>query len=431
MKTTEPQKILSVSALARVEGEGGLFIKMDNGKVTSCELKIFEAPRFFESLLIGRNFHEPPDITSRICGICPVAYLISSIAAIEDACQVQIPEYIWNLRRLLYCGEWIESHSLHVFFLHAPGFLGYPSLMEMAKDFPKEAAWALQMKKAGNTLIQKIGGREIHPVNVRIGGFYSFPKKLELRSLLDILKRGLDYSLLALQWIGLKCNFPDFKRNYIYVGLKHPKQYPIERGIICCGDSQFDAKEFEKNFIEEQTTYSNALRWKATDSRSCLAGPLARYHLNYSLLPTFLQEKLKEIGLEYPCHNPFQSILVRLAEIAYAFYEAIRLIEDYEPFSPSFIPFDPNPQTGYGISEAPRGLLYHKYELDDKGSIRKAKIVPPTCFNLASAEDDLKTWIETHSEDSIERMTLDCEQIVRNYDPCISCATHFLKLHFW
>ncbi|QDQ43304.1 nickel-dependent hydrogenase large subunit [Methylacidiphilum kamchatkense] len=240
----------------------------------------------------------------------------------------------------------------------------------------------------------------------------------------------MDHSLLALQWIGLKFNFPDFKRNYTYVGLKHPKQYPIERGIISCEDSQFDAKEFEKNFIEEQTTYSNALRWKATNSRSCLAGPLARYHLNYSLFPAFLKEKLKEIDLEYPCHNPFQSILVRLAEIAYAFYEAIRLIEDYEPFSPSFIPFDPNPQTGYGISEAPRGLLYHKYELDDKGSIKKAKIVPPTCFNLASAEDDLKKWIETHSEDSIERLTLDCEQIVRNYDPCISCATHFLKLHF-
>ncbi|QSR87966.1 Ni/Fe hydrogenase subunit alpha [Methylacidiphilum caldifontis] len=431
MKAESKQPVhLSVSALSRVEGEGGLWIKIENGKVLRTELRIFEAPRFFESFLIGRHFYEPPDITARICGICPVAYQISSTAAIENSVGLTVPECIWQLRRLLYCGEWIESHGLHVFFLHAPGFLGYPSLMDMAKDYPKEVSWGLQIKKAGNALIRAIAGREIHPINVRVGGFYHVPEKKELESLLDSLKKGLDYSLQAIKWIGSVCSFPSFKKEYTFVALKNDSCYPIERGRLYCGEQALALEEFESYFTEEQTDYSHALRWLDSHAKPCVAGPLARFNLNYHPLPTFIKDILKETPLEYPCMNPFQSILVRLVEIAYAFDEAIKLIDKYEPPEPCYLPLEPCAAVGYGISEAPRGLLYHRYLMDDKGLIRGAKIVPPTCFNLASAEEDIKNWIESHLNDTAEKLTADCEQLVRNYDPCISCATHFLKLKF-
>ncbi|QSR85914.1 nickel-dependent hydrogenase large subunit [Candidatus Methylacidiphilum infernorum] len=422
---------LSISALSRVEGEGGISIEVEKGKVKSCKLHIFEAPRFFESFLIGRHFYEPPDITARICGICPVAYQVSSTAAIEKGCNVFIPENLWQLRRLLYCGEWIESHSLHVFFLHAPGFLRYPSLMEMAKDYPTEVGWGLQMKKAGNALIRALGGREIHPVNVRVGGFYSLPEKKELKKLLDPLKKGLDNTLAALKWMGSTFSFPPFQRAYRFVALRNDASYPIERGKLYCGQQPVPIEQFENFFKEEQTDYSNALRWLGNDSTPCVAGPLARFNLNYYLLPPFLRDILKQTTLNYPCLNPFQSILVRLVEVAYAFDEAIRLIETYEPGGePCCIDFKPCASLGQGISEAPRGILYHRYHVDEQGIITGAKIVPPTCFNLVSAEEDLKAWIESHPHDSIENLSADCEQIVRNYDPCISCATHLIKLTF-
>src|SRR6266516_7176392 len=193
-------KKIQVDPLARVEGEGVLYVKIRAGKLEDIKFKIIEPPRFFEALLRGRMYNEAPDITARICGICPVAYQMSTVHALENACGVVVDGQLRALRRLLYCGEWIASHVLHIFLLHAPDFLGYPDAMHMAQDYPKLVERAFQLKKAGNAIVKLIGGREIHPVSVRVGGFYRVPTKQELASLVDTLKWARDAALETVSW---------------------------------------------------------------------------------------------------------------------------------------------------------------------------------------------------------------------------------------
>src|SRR3954469_11376072 len=217
--------------LARVEGEGAMNVRIRDGLVEEVQLRIYEPPRFFEAFLRGRKFTEVPDITARICGICPVAYQMSSIAAIEDACGVTVPEPVRALRRLLYCGEWVESHGLHVFMLHGPDFLGYTSGFEMARDHPDLVNSALALKKAGNELMRVVGGREIHPVNVRVGGFYRAPTRRELAPVVEQLERAREFAVEAVAWTAsLPC--PDFDEEFEFVALRGDGLYPIERGRL-------------------------------------------------------------------------------------------------------------------------------------------------------------------------------------------------------
>src|SRR5579863_1565942 len=186
------RKTINVDYLARVEGEGGVKITFDGQTVRNVELRIFEPPRFFEAFLRGRAYSEAPDITARICGICPVAYQMSAVHAMENAFGVTVDGPLRDLRRLLYCGEWIESHVLHIYMLHAPDFLGYPGAVEMAKDHGDLVRQGLELKKIGNEILELLGGRAIHPVNVRVGGFYRLPSRRELRTLVEPLQRARD-----------------------------------------------------------------------------------------------------------------------------------------------------------------------------------------------------------------------------------------------
>ena len=225
------ERKLRSGPLARVEGEGSLHVRLRDGRVEDVRLEIFEPPRFFEAFLRGRAFTEVPDITARICGICPVAYQMSSIAAMEDVCGVEVPEPVRALRRLLYCGEWIESHALHVFFLHGPDFLGYDSAFAMARDHRGIVERALQLKKAGNALMRVVGGREIHPVNVRVGGFYRAPTHGELAPVIEELEVAREFALESVAWTaGLPC--PDLEEDFEFVALRAPGTYAIESGRL-------------------------------------------------------------------------------------------------------------------------------------------------------------------------------------------------------
>jgi sulfhydrogenase subunit alpha len=199
---TAKTRTIRVDYLARVEGEGALQVKIRGDTVTDVQLKIFEPPRFFEALLRGRAFTEAPDITARICGICPIAYQMSAVHAMEDALGVSVGGQLRALRRLLYCGEWIESHALHVYLLHAPDFLGYPDAIRMAKDHGDAVQRGLQLKKAGNEIVTLLGGREIHPISVRVGGFYRVPSKSELRPLAERLKGARDAAWDTVSWVA-------------------------------------------------------------------------------------------------------------------------------------------------------------------------------------------------------------------------------------
>ena len=424
----QPTRTIKVDILARVEGEGALYVKLKGDQVQEVKLKIYEPPRFFEALLRGRNFAEAPDITARICGICPIAYQMSAVHAMEDACGVKVDGQLRELRRLIYCGEWIESHTLHVYMLHAPDFLGYQDAMQMAKDHPGVVQRGLQLKKTGNAIVTLLGGREIHPVNVRVGGFYKLPSRSELSDLAERLKWARDAALETVRWVA-GMPFPDFERDYIFVALRHPHEYPFNDGqLVSNGGLAIPISEYEANFTEEHVQHSNALHSVLKPQGAYFVGPLARYSLNFDRLSPLAQEAAREAGLALVCRNPFKSIIVRSVEIVYACDEALRIIEQYERPEKPAIEIHPRAATGYGCTEAPRGILYHRYRLDEQGAILEAKIVPPTSQNQKTIEQDLGQFVSKFLNLSEEDLRWQCEQAVRNYDPCISCATHFLRL---
>lgn len=421
-------RTVKVDYLARVEGEGALRIRIKNNEVADVKLKIFEPPRFFEAFLRGRQFSEVPDITARICGICPVAYQMSSVHALEQILGIQVKGPLRELRRLLYCGEWIESHTLHVYMLHAPDFLGYEDAIQMAKDHADVVKRGLRLKKIGNQIVHLVGGREIHPINVRVGGFYRVPTKKELAVLKDDLLWARDAALETVRWVS-GFHFPDFNRDYEFVALRHESEYPFNEGRLVSNKGlNIAVEQYDQHFAEEHVEHSNALHSILKERGAYFVGPLARYSLNHDLLTPLARDAAKNAGLGAVCTNPFQSIIVRAVETVYACDEALRIVGSYEMPDTPHIEFSVQAGTGFGCTEAPRGILYHRYSIDRVGTVTDAKIVPPTSQNQKTIEDDLWKYATQHISLSDEKLQWQCEQAIRNYDPCISCATHFLKL---
>lgn len=421
-------RTIKVDCLARVEGEGALLVKMKGDRVTDVKLKIFEPPRMFEAFLRGRHYSEVPDIVARICGICPIAYQMSAVHAMERAFGLAVDPSIRRLRRLFYCGEWIESHALHVFMLHAPDFLGYPDAIEMARDHRAVVEQGLRLKKIGNHIVSTMGGREIHPISAAVGGFYRVPARSELLALAEDLRWALDTSVAAVRWVAA-LDYPAFEQAYEFVALSHPDEYPFNEGrVVSNRGLDIDTSEYEQHFVEQHVAHSNALHSVLRGRGSYLVGPLARFNLNFDRLPSIAQEAAREAGLTLPCLNPFRSIVVRAVEMVFACWEALRIIEEYEPPAEPKKPPDVRAATGCAATEAPRGILYHRYEIDEAGLIRLAKIVPPTSQNQKRMEDDLWSFVPQLATRPTDEVTWKCEQAVRNYDPCISCATHFLRL---
>lgn len=420
-------KTLKVDYLARVEGEGGLYIRVKDGEVAEVKFKIFEPPRFFEALLRGRSYTEAPDITARICGICPVAYQMSAVHAVERAFGVTVGGQLRALRRLIYCGEWIESHALHVFLLHAPDFLGYEDAIQMAKDHPAVVERGLQLKKTGNEIVAAVGGREIHPINVRVGGFYRAPDKRDLTPLADRLKWAIEAAAETVRWVAA-FPFPDFERDYTFVALRHPEEYPLNEGRLVSNKGlDISVEQYDDYFAEEHIPYSNALHSILKDGGEYFVGPLARYNLNFDRLSPLAQGAARSAGLAPACNNPFKGIIVRCIEMLYACEEALRIINQYEVPDQPAVEVQPRPATGYACTEAPRGILYHRYRIGSDGSITGAKIVPPTAQNQKMIESDLRQFVSRHLHIPEDKLLWQCEQTVRNFDPCISCATHLLK----
>ncbi|MBD3218434.1 MAG: Ni/Fe hydrogenase subunit alpha [candidate division Zixibacteria bacterium] len=421
-------KSIKVNYLARVEGEGGIHVKVRGDEVKDVKLNIFEPPRFFEAFLRGRKFTEAPDITARICGICPIAYMMSACHAMEMACGVKVEGPIRDLRRLIYCGEWIESHGLHIYMLHAPDFLGYDDAIKMAKDHGDVVKQGLKLKKIGNDLMVLLGGREIHPINVRVGGFYKVPKKKDLRDIAEQLKWAREAALETVKWVST-FDFPEFERNYEFVSVNHPDEYPFNEGRIVSNKGiDIPVEEYLDHFEEHHVEHSTSLHASVKERGTYMTGPMARYALNYDKLSKISKEAAKEAGLGKTCNNPFKSIIVRAVEILYACDEALRIIQNYEMPDKPYVDVEPKEGVGHGATEAPRGTLYHRYKIDGKGVIKDAVIMPPTSQNQPSVEEDLTEFVSKNLNLPHDELTWKCEQAVRNYDPCISCSCHFLKL---
>jgi coenzyme F420-reducing hydrogenase alpha subunit len=422
-------RTFEVKALSRVEGEGALYVKLKDNQVEHVELNIYEPPRFFESFLQGRAIKEVPDITARICGICPVAYQMSSCHALEKALGIETTPEIRAIRRLLYCGEWIESHALHIYLLHAPDFLGYESGISMASDHREVVEKGLRLKKIGNELLEVIGGRAIHPINVTVGGFYRAPDRDALRALLPDLEWGLEASVATLRLVS-QFEFPNFDVDYECVSVKHPDEYPMNEGrIVSSSGLDISMEEYEQHFDERHMPQSTALHSvMLPEEKNYLVGPLARINLCFDQLSPRAKREAENCGIDWPSRNNFQSIAARAIELIDVYEEAIEIVKKYVEPTPSRIPYDPKPGEGCHATEAPRGLLYHRYRIGDDGLIAEAKIVPPTSQNQGQIESDLRGFIPQVVSYDDAVATQKCEHLIRNYDPCISCSTHFLEL---
>lgn len=421
-------RTIRVNCLTRVEGEGALYIRLRDGKVAELRLEIFEPPRFFESFLRGRAATEAPDLTARICGICPVAYQMSSLHALERLYGVTIDPSVRALRRLYYCGEWMESHALHVHMLAAPDFLGCDSVITLAEKHREAVERGLRIKKVGNAVMAKLGGRSVHPIGACIGGFTRVPKREELADLREQLLRVGDDAAECVRWVS-HFDLPAVSRDIEFVSLRHPDEYPMNEGRIVSSKG-IDAaqQDFGSVFEEHQVPYSNALHSRVKARGPYFLGPLARVNLNFDRLGPDVVHVARDTGIPWPNSNPYTSIVARTLEILYAIHEALRIIDSYEPPSAPAASFEPCAGFGCAITEAPRGSLYHAYETDEQGLIQSARIVPPTSQNQARIEADLRELVPAMLQQTQAEATRACELAIRNYDPCISCSTHFLKL---
>jgi len=313
--------------------------------------------------------------------------------------------------------------------LHAPDFLGYESALHMAKDLPQVVQRGLQLKKAGNEILRVLGGREIHPINVRVGGFFKLPDKEDLKPLAERMKWARDAAIETIRWVA-EFPFPDFEHDYEFVALHHPGEYPFNEGrILSSKGADIDVSDFEEHFIEEQVPYSSALHCLHHGRDTYHVGPMARFNLNLDQLDPSARQAAREAGVPGTCRNPFKSIVVRSVEVLHACEEALRIIAEYEPPDAPAIEVPPRASVGYACTEAPRGILYHRYRLDADGMILEANIVPPTAQNQRSVGSDLRELVSRSIDSPTDKLTRSCELAIRNYDPCISCAAHFLKLN--
>lgn len=419
---------IEVPVLARVEGEGALEIDIHDGKLQNVKLRIYEPPRFFEKLLEGRTYAEIPDIVARICGICPVAYQMSAVHALESLFGTKTTPWIHALRRLMYCGEWIESHALHIHLLAAPDYFGFDNVVAMAEKFPDEVRRGLKLQHLGNRIIELIGGRSVHPVSVCAGGFSTAPDLQQAKSLLHDLKTAVADAHALLEWT-LGFDLANNHQAFTCVALHHPDEYPMNTGRILSSDGlDINIHDYQQHFTETQLPHSTAL-YSHLHGKPYLVGPLARVNLNYAQLPDEVRSLLDNSTIHFPSQNMFHSMVARAAEIYFAVLEAIKLLEQYQLPAQPQVPTIPKSGIAIGCTEAPRGILWHRYELDDKGDVLQATIIPPTSQNQARIEEDLYNSLQqfglSHSDDALRQHG---EMVIRNYDPCISCATHFLQL---
>ncbi|MGZ5473688.1 MAG: Ni/Fe hydrogenase subunit alpha [Thermoanaerobaculia bacterium] len=418
-----------VNALTRVEGEGALILGTGPDGGVEAKLNIFEPPRFFEAILKGRHFREVPDITARICGICPVAYQMTAAQAFESALGVEVGSEIRMLRRLMVLAEWLESHALHIYLLQAPDFLGYESAISLASDHPAIVERGLGLKRACTTLLELLGGRASHPVSVCVGGFHRVPTRAELLTRRDSLAQALDAAVATLATVSA-FDFPPLEIDYEFVALDHPHEYAVNEGrILSSRGLDIAVAEYGTHFREEQVAHSTALHSvRAETGTSYFVGPLARVNLHAArLLPT-AREAARTCGVAWPSRNPFHGIVARAIEVIQACEEALALMDAYREPASAQVAVPVHAAMGCAATEAPRGILYHRYEIDEQGLVRTAKIIPPTAQNLRRMEDDLQVLVPPILDRGDAEILRQSENLVRTYDPCISCSTHFLKL---
>jgi coenzyme F420-reducing hydrogenase alpha subunit len=422
---------IEVSPLSRVEGHGDLVIDVKNKKIEKLQFRIPESPRFFEAMLLGRNYDEPSHITSRICGICSVSHTYASIKATEAAMDIEPSEQTIKLRKLILHHECVQSNSLHIYFLAAPDYLGVGSVFPLVKTKPEIINIAFRIKRMANEIVRIIGGRAVHPITTVVGGFTKLPTEEEMYQIKDILAAAypdLKSSVKVLKTLKI----PSFERETEYISISNKQDYALYDGDIKSSDGWFiDGQEYLGKINEKVVQHSNGKHcW--TSKGSFMVGALARFNNNCSQLSDNAKNYAEDLGLKAPCYNTFMNNIAQFVEIAHCVDDSIKLIDELLNAgldeTKSMIKIDIRSGRGVGVVEAPRGLLIHDYSYSSDGKVSNANLIIPTNMNYANIEKDLETYIPVIIDKSEDEIRMACEMLIRAYDPCISCSTHFFKV---
>lgn len=418
----------TIDTLTKVESHAKLDVEMDRGKIKKTELEVYEAARYFEAMLKGRDYTEAHTITQRICGICTVIHTITSLRAIENALGIEPSQQTIDLRKLMLYASQIHSHTAHLFFFALPDYLGFQDAIEMSKKKHDYVHLALDLQKLASDIVRIIGGRPIHPVTPRIGTFHSFPDRNKIEGIRENLEemRGLSEKVAQ---IFMFLKYPGLESNSLHFCLKKGKEYPLYNGVITNSEGfSFESGDYKKHINEEIRSYSNA-KYSTFQGKSYMVGALPRLNINHENLSARASSLLKESGFVPPISNPFINNFAQALEIVHFADESLRILEGYgngmrrEKFEAKA-----KESEGIAACEAPRGTLYHHYRIGKDGKIKYANIITPTSQNVGNMEEDIRLFLPSIIKYPDKKVKFFLEMLIRAYDPCFSCSTHFLEL---
>ncbi|MCX8161919.1 MAG: Ni/Fe hydrogenase subunit alpha [Candidatus Bathyarchaeota archaeon] len=421
-------RIVDVPYISRVEGKSALEIKMRGDTIEDLKFRIYEAPRFFEAFLIGRRYYEVHEIVSRICGVCPVTHQITALKSIEKILGLEVPEHIRYLRELTAIGGILSSHALHLFAMALPDYTGHPDIIAMAKDHPDIVKAGFKIKEVGDSLVEIIGGRSVHPVSTIVGGFTSIPTRERLKRFKDTLIEARNLALKHSSFIS-SLDYPRFERRSEHIAFYDRGDYPVNYGIVKSTEGlELTEDDYRRQVYEVEVGYSTAKHSYVKGRSSFMVGPLPRVNINYRNLSDDAKDILSSSMFRFPCFNPFASNIARLAEIVTFIDKALMIIDEKPLEGRPHVEAKLRAGEASAITEAPRGLNFHSYRLNDSGVVTYTSIAPPTCQNAANIEADLLEYLKDYTDRSDYEIARRSEMLVRAYDPCISCATHLLEV---
>ena len=426
---------INIHHITRVEGHGNLVINIRERRIEELRLEIVESPRFFEVMLRGRHITEAPHITSRICGICAISHTEASLRACEDALNITPSEEVILLRKLLLHLEILQSHILHLYLLALPDLMNVPSVIPLIRTHPEIVRQGLRLKKIANSACAILVGRHVHPVGMVIGGFKKGPSYRDLSEIQKLLMEGIPYMEKTIS-LFKDFNFPPIDNETIYCSLKDPDEYALYGGTLYSSNGDQQPPWRYKTFIHEEVIAYSTAKHAKKNGKSIMVGAISRLNNNFSNLSNEAKDAARKLGLNIPCHNPFYNNFAQIVEATHCIYDSLKIIDRLlqkdltRVLAPQKISTSSIKGHGIGVVEAPRGTLYHDYEVDSNGIIHNANCIIPTAQNLRNLERDIEVFVPRILDMPEEGIVKSLEMLVRAYDPCISCSTHFLNVKF-
>lgn len=421
---------ITLNHITKIEGHARLDLEVDNGTLRKCELGSIEGSRYFEGLMKGRKYNEAQEIATRICGICSSAHNVAAVIAVENALGVKPSKQTVALRQLQTIGERIRSHATHLYFLALPDYLGYESALEMAPQYKEEIGRALRLIKLGNDMVSLITGRVIHPVAPTIGGFLYFPGEEDLGQIRDRLDKAHE-DIIETNNLIASLEFPDFERDKPYLSVFKEDEFGTSQGMIKVGDHLFEQHEFH-TFVEEYHEPFSTANFVVKEGKSYAVGALARINNSKHLLSPETQEYMKALTVRFPSNNPFHNNMAQALELMHYREVCVNLLDNFTVAHEEIAPVELREGYGIAATEAPRGTLWHEYEVGNNGTITYANIVTPTAQSLRTLNEDVAAYVRQLLDNNASKKEIisEVEKLIRSYDPCFSCASHFLEVNW-